>query len=123
MGVPQIMYSHMAIHYASSMDRTFHALGNDSRREIVRVLSIQGTCNAGYFVDHFQSSQPTISKHLRALEEAGLVARHVEGRQHLFTLRGDPLKEALAWIEGHLSLWQSSLDRLERYLDAQERDA
>ena len=112
-----VKYSHMAIHYLSSLDRTFHALGDESRRKMLATISRRGQCSAGELVELFNSSQPTISKHLRVMEKAGLVVRKVEGRQHLFTMNSAPLEEADKWLQRHLAFWESSLSRLGNLLD------
>ena len=71
----------------------------------------------------FDAAQPTISRHLRVLEQAGLVARRVEGRRHVFTLGTSRLKQANAWIDRHLAFWDHSLRRLGELLDETEEDA
>ena len=107
----------MAIHYSGTLDRVFHALGDRSRRKMLATISQRGQCSAGELVDLFKSSQPTISKHLKVMERAGLLVRKVDGRQHLFSMNTAPLKEADTWLQVHLSFWESSLARLENYLD------
>ena len=108
----------MAIQYATPLDRTFHALGDESRRRILSTISRHGRCSAGELVDLFDTSQPTISKHLRVLEDAGLVARSIEGRRHFFTIEAASLRDAEGWLQRHLAFWENSLDRLGDYLDA-----
>ena len=66
----------------------------------------------------FDTSQPTVSRHLRVLETAGLIRRHVKGRHHHFTLNVAPLREADGWLERHLSFWEHSLDQLGDFLDS-----
>lgn len=107
----------MAIQYQTPLDRTFHALGDESRRRILATLSQRGRCSAGELVSIFESSQPTISKHLRVMETAGLVSREVEGRRHYFRLEPDTLREAEGWLRRHLTFWEHSLDRLGDLLD------
>lgn len=107
----------MAIHYSHPLDRTFHALGDESRRRILATISRQASCSAGELVDLFDTAQPTVSKHLRVLETAGLLNRHIEGRRHFFTLNAAPLREADGWLERHLSFWERSLDQLGDFLD------
>ena len=107
----------MAIQYNNTLDRTFHALGDESRRKILATISQRGKCSAGELVDLFNSSQPTISKHLKVMETAGLLVRNVEGRQHIFSINSAPLKEADKWLQRHLSFWEASLSRLGKYLD------
>jgi DNA-binding transcriptional ArsR family regulator len=110
----------VAIQYATPLDRTFHALGDESRRRILATISRVGRCSAGELVELFDTSQPTVSKHLRVLESAGLVARCVEGRRHFFTLEAAALQTAESWLRRHLSFWEKSLDQLGDYLDASE---
>ncbi len=112
----------MAIRYSNSLNLTFHALGDESRRKILAMISHKQRCTAGEIVDLFDVSQPTVSKHLKVLEAAGLVIRHIEGRHHIFALRADGLREADGWIRRHLAFWESSLDRLGHILDTDEND-
>ncbi len=107
----------MAIRYSSSLDRTFHALGDPSRRLILETLSRRGQCSAGDLLTLFETSQPTISKHLRVMENAGLIKRYVSGRQHSFSLSAVSLEEADNWMQRHLSLWKSSLEQLANVLN------
>ena len=110
-------YSQMAIQYTDALDRTFHALGDPSRRRMLAVLSRKGACSAGELVELFESAQPTISKHLRVLEEAELVSRRVEGRRHVFALAPSRMKQARRWLERHLDFWEGSLDQLGAVLE------
>ena len=68
----------------------------------------------------FQSSQPTISKHLKVLEDAGLVARSIDGRFHRFRLRQRPLRDAERWISRHQAFWSGAVDQLDRLLSKGE---
>lgn len=113
----------MAIHYSHALDRTFHALGDESRRCIVATISRKGSCSAGELVDLFDTAQPTVSKHLRVLETAGLLTRHIDGRHHFFTLNAVSLKKADGWLQRHLSFWEKSLDRLGDFLDSSARES
>ena len=106
----------MAIQYTEALDRTFHALGDGSRRRMLAVISRKGACTAGELVALFDSSQPTISKHLRVLEQAELVSRRVKGRRHVFTLAPSRMRQAQRWLERHLAFWEGSLDQLEGLL-------
>ena len=113
----------MAIFNSNSLDRTFHALGDESRRKILAMISRKKRCTAGELVDLFDVSQPTVSKHLKVLETAGLVIRHIEGRHHVFALGVDELKEADGWIKRHLVFWEGSLDRLDHFLNTEEKES
>ena len=72
--------------------------------------------SAGELGQQFRSAQPTISRHLKVLEQAKLIERSVEGRVHRFRLRQKPLQEAGAWIERHQRFWNGALDQLETLL-------
>lgn len=113
----------MAIQYSNSLNRTFHALGDESRRKILAMISHKQRCTASELVELFSVSQPTVSKHLKVLEAAGLITRHIEGRHHLFALGADGLKEADNWIKHHLVFWENSLDRLGQLLDAEKKES
>ena len=107
----------MAIHYSGTLDRTFHALGDPSRRRILAMLRDEGACTASELGALFESAQPTVSRHLRVLEDAELVRRKVEGRCHIFSLAPTRIQEAQRWIERHLAFWEGSLDQLEDVLN------
>lgn len=111
-------YSHMAIHYHNQMDRSFHALGDGTRREMISMLARNGALSANELRSPFSVSQPTISKHLKVLEQAGLVRREINGRVHLFHLETAPLQEAEDWISRHRSFWEGTLQRLETFVSA-----
>jgi DNA-binding transcriptional ArsR family regulator len=101
---------------AHRLDRTFRALADGTRRSMIRALAQGEARSAGDLGRQFRSAQPTISKHLKVLEHAGLVERHVEGRVHRFTLRRKPLREAEAWIVRHQAFWTAAVDQLEEML-------
>jgi len=99
-----------------TLDRTFHALSDGTRRSMVHVLARGEPRTAGDLGRHFRSAQPTISKHLRVLEEAGLVIRRVDGRVHRFTLRRKPLRDAEQWLARHQAFWTGAVAQLDRLL-------
>jgi len=102
----------MAMYCETPLDRTFHALGDPTRRRILAVLAQQGPRTASQLGSPFKISQPSISKHLKVLEKAGLIERSILGRSHRFTLNSAPLDEADGWINLHRKFWQGSLDQL-----------
>jgi DNA-binding transcriptional ArsR family regulator len=106
---------------AVALDRTFHALSDGTRRSMIHALAGGQARSAGELGKQFSSAQPTISRHLKVLEEARLIERSVEGRVHLFRLRQPPLQEAGAWIERHQRFWNGALDQLETLLGREER--
>jgi len=88
---------------------------------MLAAISRTGACSAGELGAMFNSAQPTISKHLRVLEEAELVARRVDGRRHVFTLAPSRMRQAQRWLERHLAFWEGSLDQLEGLLEELKR--
>jgi DNA-binding transcriptional ArsR family regulator len=101
---------------ASSLDRTFHALSDGTRRSIIQALARGEPRSAGDLGRRFTSAQPTISKHLRVLEEAGLVARAVDGRLHRFTLKRQALRDAEQWLARHQAFWRGAVAQLDRLI-------
>jgi len=83
---------------------------------MIRALARGQSRNAGDLGRRFNSAQPTISKHLKVLEEAGLVARTVEGRVHRFTLCRKPLRDAERWLARHQAFWGGAVAQLDRLL-------
>jgi DNA-binding transcriptional ArsR family regulator len=71
----------------------------------------------GDLVAHLGISQPGVSKHLRVLREAGLVAARADGRHRRYALRPEPLAEVDAWLEPYRAFWDARLDALERHLE------
>ena len=116
------MYSQVAMQYGADLDLTFHALADGTRRSMIRALARGETRSAGELGRHFHSAQPTISKHLKVLEQAGIVERKVEGRVHQFRLRRKALEQAGGWIQRHQAFWDGAVDQLDRLLtEGQER--
>src|SRR6185437_9521783 len=98
-----------------ALDRVFAALADPTRRRIVEQLS-KRTMTPGEIAKAFPISQPAISKHLRVLEESGLLQREIAGRVHYCTLSPDAMDEVIRWIERQRKYWNSSLNRLETLL-------
>lgn len=101
---------------SSALDRTFHALADGTRRSMIHALAHGETRNAGELGRQFRSSQPTISKHLKVLEQAGIVERKVEGRVHQFRLCRKALEQAARWIARHQAFWEGAVDQLDHLL-------
>jgi DNA-binding transcriptional ArsR family regulator len=97
----------------SNLDRTFHALADSTRRSMIHALARGEAQSAGELGRKFRSAQPTISKHLKVLEQAGLVERTIEGRVHSFRLHQRPLREAGGWIARHQAFWTGALSQLD----------
>jgi DNA-binding transcriptional ArsR family regulator len=95
----------------------FAALTDPSRREILDLLR-DGERSVSDLVRALPLSQPGVSKHLRVLREAGLVAPRADGRRRLYALRAEPLAEVDAFLEPYRAFWSDRLDALERHLEA-----
>jgi DNA-binding transcriptional ArsR family regulator len=94
----------------------YAALAEPHRRQILDLLR-GGERPVGDLVARLRLSQPGVSKHLKVLREAGLVAVRAEGRQRLYGLRAAPLAEVDAWLEPYRAFWAGRLDALERHLE------
>jgi DNA-binding transcriptional ArsR family regulator len=99
------------------MASTFEILGEQRRREILDLLR-DGERPVGELVERLTLSQPAVSKHLKVLREAGLVEVRQDAQRRWYRLRAQPLAEVDAWLAPYRALWGSSLDALERHLDA-----
>jgi DNA-binding transcriptional ArsR family regulator len=97
----------------------FNALAHPLRREIVARLS-GGPATVGDVTRDFGVAKPTISRHLRVLEEAGVVSRVVLGRNHRLALRSEALSEASDWIEAQRERWERLFDVVGEYLEERE---
>lgn len=107
---------------ASSLDLTFRALSDGTRRSMIHALARGKARSAGELGRQFHSAQPTISKHLKVLEQAGLVERTIEGRIHRFQLRRKPLRDAEGWIARHQAFWAGAVDQLDHLLSEAMHD-
>ncbi|SEU25119.1 DNA-binding transcriptional regulator, ArsR family [Nonomuraea wenchangensis] len=94
----------------------YAALAEPHRRRILDLLRT-GERPAGELVEHLDLSQPGVSKHLKVLREAGLVAVRTHGKQRVYSLRPEPLAEVAEWLEPYRMLWSQRLDALERHLE------
>jgi DNA-binding transcriptional ArsR family regulator len=106
----------------SHLDRTFHALADGTRRSIIHALARGGSRSAGDLGRQFRSAQPTISKHLKVLEQAALIERTINGRIHRFRLRRKPLADAERWIARHQAFWTGAVEQLDRLLSEGDGD-
>jgi DNA-binding transcriptional ArsR family regulator len=97
------------------LDLAFGALAHRIRRGILARLSA-GEATVAELAKPFKVSAPAITKHMRILEEAGLLSRKKQGREHHCRLEQKRMKEAQAWIENHRQFWNDRFDALERYL-------
>lgn len=100
---------------AQRLDATFAALADPTRRAILGRLA-SGEVSVGQLAKPFDMSLPAISRHLKVLERAGLIARGRDAQRRPCRLQAAPLEEVSAWIETYRAFWEGSLDRLEVYL-------
>ena len=94
----------------------FAVLAEDNRRLILDLL-LDGERPVGELVDALAISQPTVSKHLRVLRDAGLVEVRVDGARRLYRLRPEPLDEVARWLEPYRRAWADRLEVLGEHLD------
>ncbi len=94
---------------------SFKALSHPLRREIVERLAA-GPATVGEVTRGFPVSKPAITKHLKVLEESGVVSRSVEGRTHVLTLRTAALEEASEWMDRQRKIWTRMFDVVDDYL-------
>lgn len=102
------------------MDSVFHALGDATRRRMLRELA-GGERTVGQLAEPFAMSLAAASKHIKVLEKAGLIRREVRGRTHVCRLDPGPLARAHEWLSFYERFWTERLDTLERLL--REEDA
>jgi len=100
---------------SQQMDLVFGALADPTRRAILARLA-DGEATVNELVAPFELSQPTISKHLKVLEGAGLVSRGRNAQFRPVRLNAKPLAEASRWIGDYRRFWDESLDQLEAYV-------
>ncbi|HSV03990.1 MAG TPA: metalloregulator ArsR/SmtB family transcription factor [Phenylobacterium sp.] len=109
------MFNRMVELQAQQLDSVFHALGDATRRRMLRELA-DGERSVGELARPFAISLAAASKHIKALEKAGLVRRQVRGRTHLCRLEPGPLADAHEWLSFYERFWNSRLDVLEDLL-------
>lgn len=100
---------------APQLDAVFHALGDPTRRRMLHKLAT-GERTVGQLAEPFAISLAAASKHIKALEKAGLIRREVRGRTHVCHLEPGPLATAREWLSIYERFWTDRLDVLERLL-------
>lgn len=109
----------MVEHDSSRLDTIFHALGDPTRRGMLASLAL-GEKSVGELARPWAMTFAGASKHVKVLEEAGLIARRREGRAHLCSLNPAPLAEAERWLRQWEQFWTVRLDRLEALVEAEK---
>jgi len=100
-----------------SISSTFAALADPTRRSILARLA-SGEASVTELAEPFEMSMPAVSKHLKVLERAGLIARGREAQWRPCRLEAAPLKDVADWVERYRQNWEESFDRLDEYLKA-----
>ncbi len=111
-GNPPHILNDMVERKSVGLDDTFAALAHPTRRDLLRRL-VEGEATVTELAEPYPVSLAAISKHLRVLEEAGLLERRVVGRRHLLSLRAPPMRAAAEWLDQYRRFWDRSLDALE----------
>jgi DNA-binding transcriptional ArsR family regulator len=101
------------------LDKLFHALADPTRRAMLAHLS-RSERSIGELAAPHEMSLTAASKHVRVLEDAGLVRRRIEGRSHILKLEPKAMKSAEQWLTERRTMWERNFDQLEAYLAATE---
>lgn len=107
------------VKYSPTLDSTFGALSDPTRRAILSTLAL-GPASITTLARPHRMSLPAVMKHIRVLEQAGLVSQSKSGRTRFCRLAPEPLKQAENWISEYRAFWEGTFDSLERYLAEQQ---
>jgi len=102
------------------MESTFAIIAEPSRRAILSLLA-SSELSVGDIEEKLDLSQPSVSKHLRVLRDAGFVESRIDAQRRLYRIKPEPLMEIDAWLAPFRRFWSVHVDALERHLDALER--
>lgn len=106
---------------ADQLSAVFGALADPTRRAILTRLT-SGDATVAELAAPFRVSQPAISRHLKVLEQAGLISRRRRATARLSHLEAEPLREATVWLAGYQEYWDESYERLDTLLAAMQAD-
>ncbi len=107
---------------SAEMHQVFGALADPTRLAIVERLLREGEKSAGDLAEPFSMSKPAISRHIRVLEESGLIEKRIERQFRMCKINPDAIDELGVWIEKQREFWNASFDRLDDILEAKDRD-
>jgi DNA-binding transcriptional ArsR family regulator len=107
------------VRYIKSVESVFEIIAEPNRRAILSLL-VSSEQSVGEIERQLRMAQPTVSKHLRVLREAGFVEATVDAQRRLYRLKPEPLQELDAWLAPFRRFWSRHVDALERYLDRME---
>ncbi|WP_341677521.1 metalloregulator ArsR/SmtB family transcription factor [Niveibacterium sp. SC-1] len=103
--------------HTDPLTATFAALADPTRRAILARLA-QGEATVNELAAPFEMALPSVSRHLKVLEQAGLIEQSRQAQWRPRRLQAAPLKDAVQWLESYRPFWESSFDRMGEYLDA-----
>lgn len=111
----------MVEYNTENLDALFHALADPTRRAMLKALT-EKNMSVGDLAKPFEMSLAAASKHIRVLEQAGLIHRQVQGRNHICELNAGPMHGGLEWIQHYQRFWNQQLDTLEKLLKKPDSD-
>ena len=100
----------------------FAAMANPTRRQLLGLLLDHGPAPVQELANHFDMRRPSLSEHLKVLKDAGLVDERKTGRQRLYSLRPEPLREVAEWLTPYERFWRTKLTALRDLLDSEHGD-
>ncbi|WP_163848197.1 ArsR/SmtB family transcription factor [Pseudooceanicola aestuarii] len=100
----------------NDLARTFSALADETRLSLVDRLLSDGELPAGDLAQGLDITAPAVSRHLKVLRQAGVIAQRAEGTRRLYSIRPEALKRINGWTMDHRAVWADSLDRLDGLL-------
>ena len=109
-----------SVEYIKGMESVFDIIAEPNRRAILSLL-VSSQQSVGEIERQLRMTQPTVSKHLRVLREAGFVESTVDAQHRLYRLKPEPLQEVDAWLEQFRRFWSDHVDALERHLDRMDQ--
>jgi len=112
--------TYMPVGYNKTMESAFAIIAEPNRRAILSLL-VSSRPSVGEIERRLRMTQPTVSKHLRVLREAGFVESTVDAQRRLYRLKPEPLQEVDAWLAPFRRFWSAHVDALERHLDRMDQ--
>jgi DNA-binding transcriptional ArsR family regulator len=106
--------------YTKEMESLFEIIAEPNRRAILNLL-VSSQQSVGEIERQLRMTQPTVSKHLRVLRDAGFVESTVDAQRRLYRLRPEPFRELDTWLSQFRRFWSAHVDALERYLDRMDQ--
>ena len=120
-GLLSSIFNIMVEYHSTPLDKTFHALAHPIRREMLAQLTHK-RFTVLEMAQQFDLSLNGVSKHLKVLEQAGLLHREIQGRTHYCSLEAERLREAAEWLDYYRRYWEGRLDALESFLEKKKNE-